>query len=337
MHIIIGGSGFLGGYLSAELQRRGEEVLICDKTAPQSRGVGSPPFQQIDVTEFSTLERIGARPEDTVYHLAATLLVPIVRRKRRKEVFFGTNYHGTVNLMRYLEARSCTRVIYFTTDMVYGHTVETPRNENHPLKPIGPYGESKLRSENFCREQRQNGMRITIFRPRLIIGPGRLGILRSLFRLIELGLPIPLIGDGFNHYQFVSVHDCVQAALLAHEADVPNSEYNLGSEDPPTVRELLSGLIGDIGSHSILLPTPASVARFGLEILDRLGMPLLDPEQYLIADETCILSTDKIKAELGWRPEYSDSEMLRAAYDEYRSTRTNRASLSLARNGHSSK
>lgn len=336
MHIIIGGSGFLGQYLSAELQRQGEEVMICDKEPPQTRGAGSAPFHLADIREPLALERIGAGPKDTVYHLAARLLVPIVPRARRKEVFFETNYQGTVNLLRYLEGQGCHRVIYFTTDMVYGHTVETPRSENHPMKPIGPYGDSKFRSESHCITCRQNGFRITIFRPRLIIGPGRLGILRPLFRLIERGLPVPLIGTGRNHYQFISVHDCVQAAILAYKAGVPNSEYNLGSDDPPTVRELLRGLIKSTGSRSILLPTPAPLAKLGLEVLDRLGMPLMDPEQYQIADETCILSTEKAKAELGWTPKHSDSEMLRAAYEEYLGTRAKKNSLSLARNNHSS-
>jgi dTDP-glucose 4,6-dehydratase len=75
-------------------------------------------------------------------------------------------------------------------------------------------------------------MRISIFRPRLIIGPGRLGILSKLFTLIDANLPVPMIGSGRNPYQFISVFDCAEAARLAWRAGVPNEAYNLGSDNP---------------------------------------------------------------------------------------------------------
>jgi dTDP-glucose 4,6-dehydratase len=47
-------------------------------------------------------------------------------------------------------------------------------------------------------------------------------------------------------------------------------------------------------------------------------MPLMDPEQYLIADEVCILDTTAAKTDLGWQPRFRDEDMLKAAYREYR-------------------
>ena len=47
-------------------------------------------------------------------------------------------------------------------------------------------------------------------------------------------------------------------------------------------------------------------------------MPIMDPEQYMIADEICILDTSKAKRELGWSPKHRDEDMLLAAYTEYR-------------------
>ena len=55
-----------------------------------------------------------------------------------------------------------------------------------------------------------------------------------------------------------------------------------------------------------------------LDLLDLLNMPLMDPEQYLIADEECILDVSKGERELGWVPQYRDEDMLNAAYSEYR-------------------
>jgi dTDP-glucose 4,6-dehydratase len=49
-----------------------------------------------------------------------------------------------------------------------------------------------------------------------------------------------------------------------------------------------------------------------------MNMPLMDPEQYLIADEMCVLDVSKGERELGWVPQYRDEDMLIAAYSEYR-------------------
>ena len=317
MDIVVGGSGFLGQNLARALLKEKRDVLICDKNAVESTDLQSVPFRQIDVTKPASLENIGAGPDDTIYHFAANLLVPIPPRRERHAFFFDVNYTGTVNLLNYLKKQGCSRVVYFTTDMVYGRGKEDLRKEDDPREPLGPYGESKLQSELLCEEYRKDGMRITIFRPRLIIGPGRLGILTKLFKLIDSNLPVPMIGNGKNYYQFISVYDCVLASMLAVDKGIPNAEYNLGSKNPPTVRGLLGGLIRDVGSKSILVPTPAPMVKACLAALDHLGMPLMDPEQYVIANEDCVLSTEKAERELGWHAEHSDVAMLRSAYDEY--------------------
>jgi dTDP-glucose 4,6-dehydratase len=58
-------------------------------------------------------------------------------------------------------------------------------------------------------------------------------------------------------------------------------------------------------------------------------MPIMDPEQYLIADEMCILDVSKGERELGWVPQYRDEDMLIAAYTEYRKNLAGAASSSL--------
>ncbi|MDP4593617.1 MAG: NAD(P)-dependent oxidoreductase, partial [Beijerinckiaceae bacterium] len=106
--------------------------------------------------------------------------------------------------------------------------------------------------------------------------------------------------------------------IAAWKAGFPNSVYNLGSDNPPSVRELLGRLIKDAGSYSILVPTPAPLVKLTLNKLDFINMPIMDPEQYLIADEVCILSTDAGKKDMNWYPQYRDEDMLSAAYHEYR-------------------
>jgi len=320
-HIIFGGDGFLGTELTRLLVQQGERVLICDEKRTNQFGSYDNPavsYIKMDVCDVASFDKISVEEGDIVYHFAARLLVPILPRAERHDYFWQALYVGTNNVLQWMQSVGLTNMIYYTTDMVYGHTVEHPRTEEHPCKPIGPYGEAKYQTEGLVEKFRGNGFNITLFRPRLIIGGGRLGILEKLFKLIRMNLPVPTIGRGNNYYQFISVTDCAEACLAAVRSNFPNENYNLGSSNPPTVNELLGSLITEAGSKSFLLPTPAFAVKMVLGFLDKINKPVMDPEQYLIADETCVLDCSKAARELGWTPKDDDTSMLLLAYQDYK-------------------
>lgn len=318
-HIIIGGNGFVGHRLALDLMERGEQVLVADIARIGHALYRNVPFVRVDVTAPETLDAIPIKPGDMVYNMAAKMLAPLQVRAKRRDFFWPVNHGGPANILAWMDRKGARRMVQFTTDMVYGHSLPGLRqDEDHPMAPLGEYGASKQAAEQVCEEYRAKGFDITIFRPRLIIGPGRLGILAKLFKLIDLNLPVPMIGSGANPYQFISVYDCASAAIAAWEAGCPNRAYNLGSEDPPPVKRLLGDLIRHAGSRSILIPTPGFAVKGALRLLDLANMPLMDPEQYLIADEFCLRETGRARSELGWRPQHRDGDMLNAAYAEYR-------------------
>ena len=324
-HIIIGGDGFVGSHLAADLSAMGEEVLVADIHQSGHAHYAKVPFHKIDVTKAESVNGIPLGKDDLVYNLSAKMLSPIVTRKERHDFFWPVNYHGTENVLKWMDKNGAGKLVHFTTDMIYGHSVTVPQDETHPARPLGEYGESKLATETLAQTYRDRGFQIPIFRPRLIIGPGRLGILVKLFKLIDMNLPVPMIGSGKNPYQFISVFDCAEAARLAWKGGVPNEAYNLGSDNPPSVRKLLGDLIVHAGSRSFLLPTPAFAVKATLAAFDFINMPIMDPEQYLIADEMCIRETGKLKRELGWKAEFNDGTMLIAAYREYRAKKDGHA------------
>jgi dTDP-glucose 4,6-dehydratase len=319
-HIIFGGDGFLGTDLTRKLIEKGENVLILDLKKKEENTAYSNnlvEYQYFDVTKSEQFSSLNVEARDYVYHFAAKLLVPIVPRKKRKDYFWQALNVGTKNVLDFMIENRLDNLVYFTTDMVYGKTVHNPRFEDHPRVPIGPYGEAKYQTELLCEEYRKRGINISIFRPRLIIGPGRLGILEKLFKLVDKNLPVPTIGNGKNYYQFISVNDCAEACIAATRSGFPNEEFNLGSDNPPTVNELLGTLIKHSNSKSMLIPTPAFMVKWALGFLDVIGASLMDPEQYIIADETCVLDCSKASEMLSWRATDSDEDMLVAAYDSY--------------------
>jgi dTDP-glucose 4,6-dehydratase len=321
-HIIFGGDGFLGTELTKKLKKAGQQVVIYDIKQTLSSGIYADhnlvSYNHFDVIDAKAFDTLDIGPDDVIYHFAARLLMPILPRAERKEAFWRDLFIGTENLLAYMEKKGLNKLIYFTTDMVYGHTIHNPRFEDHPRAPLGPYGEAKYQSELLCEKYRERGFNITLFRPRLIIGPGRLGILEKLFKLVDYNLPVPTIGNGKNYYQFISVSDCAEACLAAVKAGIPSETYNLGSLNPPTVNQLLKKLIDQAGSKSIVIPTPAFLVKAVLAVLDRLGIPFMDPEQYMIADETCVLDVSKAKKELNWTPQDDDVAMLNQAYQTYK-------------------
>lgn len=312
-YVVIGGSGFVGQWLVKTLVQRGADVLV-DDIAPFPDNTQGFNYLNMDIRFQDQVKLIGFKPDDIVIHLAANQYHLKPPRKNRKEYFFETNYNGTENILREMYRIGCKNLIYFSTDMVYGKPLELPVKSDHPQNPFGFYGLSKQASEQLCREFREKKINITIFRPRMIIGPGRLGILKKLFKLIELNLPIPLIGDGRNCYQMVSVFDVVEAILQAVNKGIPNAEYNLGSINPPTVYNLLKETIIAANSKSLLVKTPGILVKNILSFLGKVGVELMYNEQYEIADQEYLLDISNTCAELDWQPKYSDTQMLIQAY-----------------------
>lgn len=307
---IFGGCGFVGRHLAQALRERKDEVVICDIVA-------TAPDINVDIRDKQALAKLPISKDDIVINMAANQYHTKVP-KEREQYFRSVNTEGTRNLLEVIYDKGCRNYIMFSTDMTYGKPQYLPVDTQHPQNPFGPYGKSKCEAEQICRDFRDCGMNITIFRPRMIMGPGRAGILLKLFKLIDLNLPVPTIGNGHNHYQMISVFDCVSAVLCAIEKGIPNKEYNLGSENAPDVRTLLQNTIKQAGKHSFVIPTPGKIVKAVLRLLDNIGLTLMYPEQFMIADEEYILDITETKNDLTWQPRYNDADMLADAYKMYK-------------------
>jgi dTDP-glucose 4,6-dehydratase len=313
--VIFGGSGFVGGWLVKALLQNNEQVIVCDSENPHIHDHAK--FIPCDIRNSDDFKRIPVSSGDVVINLAANQYHQRVPDKNTYEYFFETNAQGTKNILDFIVSSGGRKFIQYTTDMIYGKPLYLPVDIHHPQIPFGPYGQSKKASEDICREYRKKGLDITIFRPRMIIGPGRLGILKKLFFLIKHNLPVPTIGSGKNCYQMVSVFDCVSATIAAIEHGCPNKEYNLGSKNPPTERGLLKNLIKKAGSHSPVIATNGKMVKAALSLLGAIGIAIMYREQYMIADEDYILDISETERDLHWTPRSSDQDMIIEAYSDY--------------------
>lgn len=311
--IVIGSQGFVGKHLCDNLVLNKIPYIGVDCKSEDVDLI------QKDITDFASLQDIVIDEDDIVVHLAARQYADKPPRKHRAEFFNQVNVVGLNHVLTTMLNKGCHKLIYFSSDMVYGLPQTMPIKEDHQQQPIAEYGQSKQMAEQLCERFREKGLSITLFRPRLIVGPGRLGVLDKMFRLIDKNWPIPLIGNGRNYYQMVSVFDCVSAILRAVRLDCPNANFNLGSEQLISIKDLLKSLIQSVGSQSKLIPINAKMVKVGFQFLEKLGIELLYLEQYSLADKFFYVDIENTKKQLNWAPQFNDHDMLCTAFQWYKS------------------
>jgi len=321
--IITGGSGFLGQFLIRKLSLLYPELEIhnIDVRHPTGLGIANLSNHIIDISIEENLKSFKFSENDIVYHLAAYTYVftkNIPYKTKRYGFFESLNVFGTKNLLAAMEEGGARNIAYVSSDSVYGSPKYIPTDLNHPLCPLGPYGITKIKAEKLIGEfGARKDNRSIIFRPRMIVGPGRIGLVTKLFFLIHHNLPVILIGSGKNHYQFISVHDCVDALIEFHKQDHSFGIYNLGSLNPPTVIDLMKFIIKEVNSSSFIIPTWGNGTKAILNFLDIINLPIFYPEQFLIADQDCLLDIQRLKEDLNIQPKFNDKDILLEAYRSY--------------------
>ncbi|MFB0612639.1 NAD-dependent epimerase/dehydratase family protein [Aurantiacibacter poecillastricola] len=313
--IVTGGSGFLGSVLVEHLVRDGWTVHNLDLQYPKSN-TPAVMHHAVDVIDKEQLEALSLPRGAHVIHLAGRQYNKPVKRRDRARFFREGNVEGTRNVLalaRRLEAASFS---FVSTDMVYGKPQRTPVDKDHPRKPFGPYGESKVAAEDLIASK-DLPFRVMVYRPRLIVGPGRFGLMTKLFAAIRHNRPVPMIGSGTNTYQMISVFDCADAIVRGIAREDAQGVFNLGSEPRWASKDLIETLIARAGSRSPVVPLPSALLKPVLRVLDRFDLSPLVPEQFEIADQHYVLDVSEANERLGWYPVHGDDEMMIAAYEEY--------------------
>ncbi len=311
-NLVIGGNGFVGKVLVKKLRERKQDVKILDKERDDIQDQKN--FLHKNILNLSEVDLPFFQNVKTVYYLAAYQYHSPLPRFGKYKVFYQNNVVGLKKVIDLCVKAGVRKIIYVSSDMVYGIPQAVPIQEDHPTHPIGGYGKTKREAERMIQA---GSIPYIILRPRLIIGAGRLGVFEKLFVLIHKGLPVFLIGNGKNRYQMISVYDCAEACILAALKDKKNRVYNLGSDHSPSVYNLIQEIMEEVHSSSRIIKLNAFLVKVLLRTLTILYIPLLEREQYEIADQDYVLDTSRIKKELGWKPVYEDKMMLLEAYKSY--------------------
>jgi nucleoside-diphosphate-sugar epimerase len=312
LHLVTGGSGFVGANIARLLRERGEEVRVLD--------VWRDDFQRPDI-EF-VLADINDRESvdkammgvDYVHHTVA--LVPLAKAGKR---YWTVNVEGTRTALAAARAAKVKMFCHMSSSAIFGSPNQMPITNETPRRPVEVYGRAKLAAEDLVIQAGREGLPVSSIRPRTIVGFGRLGIFEILFDWIRDGANIYIIGPGTHPFQFVHVDDLCEVSIQSALQERPGL-FNVGTHEFSSLREDLGALISHAGTKSKIKSLPVSLAIGTLFVLDKFHLSPLGPWHYLTYHKPFYFDIKLTMDVLGWAPKYNNVSILTEAYDWFLST-----------------
>jgi nucleoside-diphosphate-sugar epimerase len=316
--LVTGASGLLGRCLVTQLRAERARLRLLDVVPPPADCVG--PEVEAVVADMRDAARVrdAMRGVDVVHHLAAGQRMKPQFAAMGEEEIRAMNVAGVRNVLAAAAAEGVRKVVFVSSSGVYGVPTTVPVGEDHPQRPIGAYGRSKIEAEGLCLEYAGRGGDVTVLRPMSLFGPHMSGVFVLLFDWVRRGRRVYLLGSGRNRVQMVSASDVADACRLAAATPAARGAVlNLGAAGVPTVREQVEALIAHARTRSRVVAIPAGLLRVAARTLNLVGLSPIVPEHYLLADATFVLDTTRARSVLGWRPRFDNVQLTTAAYDWY--------------------
>jgi UDP-glucose 4-epimerase len=247
--LVTGGAGFIGSHLTNALVTRGHKVTVLDNLSfGTQRNImlhlsnGQVRFVKGDLRNVQEI-REALKDIDLVFHLAAITSVPY--SIEYPTITNEVNNRGTRNLLEESLNHKVERFINISSCAVYGNPMYLPIDEIHPVNPVSPYAESKVKAEESCAEyESKYGLETLTLRLFNVYGPRQStnqysGVITEFIEHIRNGEPPVIYGDGEQTRDFVHVSDAVQALLLSMNSKNAVGEiFNIGLGKSITINEL---------------------------------------------------------------------------------------------------
>ncbi len=302
--LVTGGAGFIGSHVVDAYVAAGHEVAVLDNLSTGREDNVNPAAQlhRVDIRDLGQVQKaIAAFKPEVVNHHAAQSEVP--RSVADPGFDAQVNVVGGLNVLRACVDNSVRKVIFSSTGgALYGEPDIVPAGEDHPVRPLSPYGTSKFAFEQYLGTfDRTFGLRFTTLRYSNIYGPrqdffAEEGRVVAIFasRMLE-GKPVTIDGDGTQSRDMLHVGDVATANLAALERG-DGGTYHVSSGTPVTINDLCRKLA--------LLTEYKLEPRFG---------PARVGDVYRIA-----LDNQLAAAELGWVPRIQLEEGLQLTVAYFR-------------------
>jgi UDP-glucose 4-epimerase len=302
--LVTGGAGFIGSHVVDAYIAAGHEVAILDNFSTGNEANLNPAAEahRVDLRDQPNVERVIStfRPE-IVNHHAAQSEVP--KSVANPTFDADVNIIGGLNVLKACVDNSVQKIIFISTGgALYGEPDVVPADEDHPVRPLSPYGTSKFCFEQYLATfQRLFGLDFTVLRYANIYGPrqdfyaeeGRVVAIFASRMLV--GKPCTIDGDGEQARDMLHVGDAATANLAALERG-SGGTFHISTAIPVTVNDLFRKLAVLTGYK---LPPNHGPRRKG--------------DVFRIA-----LENSRAKRDLGWEPRVELEEGLSLTVDYFR-------------------
>ena len=239
--IITGGNGFIGRHVVRKVltTSRYSVVLIANRSNLVDREFQKLmplTFYATDIRDREAISNIFRDEEaDTCVHLAAK--ISVADSIRKPDETNDINVNGTLNVLEACHNNGVKNFVFASSAAVYGDVKELPISEDQTLRPLSPYGTSKMLAEQHVLSYNklkkiQNIISLRIFN---VYGNSKSSandVVSKFASRLTKGLPPIIYGNGKHTRDFISVDDVADAILLsvkAMEELKNNNNYNLGS------------------------------------------------------------------------------------------------------------
>ena len=290
--LITGVHGFVGTNLVKALSKE-HTIYGLDIISPIKDGIRSTfGWKNLDDGEIPDV--------DAIIHLAGK--AHDTKNQAAAETYFKINRDLTIKIFDYFCAHpNIKKFVFFSTAKAAADKVDGILTEDVVPSPVGPYGESKIKAEQYIlskmEDVRSQNKDVYIFRPCMIHGPGNKGNLNLLYNVVKKGIPWPL-GAFENRRTFTSVENVCFAVNGVLTKDVESGIYNIGDDEALSTNELIEEICKSIGKKPHIWKLPKGLMTGVAKIGGALHLPL-DPERLRKLTENYISSNAKIKKALG--------------------------------------
>ncbi len=313
--LLTGGAGFFGSLLKTKLLEAGHRCVSIDLCSDKTK---HPNFTAIqgDIRNVDLLDRLYRDHRfDGVVHCAAILAHAV----KDKQFLWESNVDGTRNVAEMARKHGVPKLVFTSSNCLWGENLGKPVREDVAPKPIEVYGRSKWEGERILHEYERD-LSTVIIRCPTIIDSGRLGLLSILFEFIHEGRRVWVVGGGRNKYQFIYAQDLADACMRSLDFD-RSETFHIGSDNVESLRDVFAHVIREAGSTSQIASLPHKATLLAMRLAYHARISPLGPYHYKMIAEDFEFDTAKIKQHLGWRPTLTNGEMLSRAYQYYTENR----------------
>lgn len=218
--LVTGGAGFIGSHLVDALIVAGHTVSIIDNlsTGKRENINKNAKLYEINITTDEVESVFRDQSFDVVYHLAAQIDVRVSVSNPVADVM--TNIAGSVRLLECARIHHVKRFVFASTGgAIYGEQDHFPADEQHPTRPLSPYGVAKLAVERYMYYfHKEYGLDCIALRYANVYGPrqnphGEAGVIAIFSRRLFDGVQTLINGDGLQTRDYTYVGDIIDANL----------------------------------------------------------------------------------------------------------------------------